>query len=121
MNRKRISRLLIFAGILAGLFGSYALLALFLMSRSYGWHGTLELLLGNGTSAQIQSVCLGSCVAFLPYYPALGLYFRICLRIGKKQSFHRKNGKDLEKSPCGWRGPAGCGFCCAGSWPLSGG
>ena len=34
MNRKRISRLLIFAGILAGLFGSYALLALFLMSRS---------------------------------------------------------------------------------------
>ena len=56
MNRKRISRLLIFAGILAGLFGSYALLALFLMSRSYGWHGTLELRRGQGTSAQIQSV-----------------------------------------------------------------
>ena len=115
MNRKRISRLLIFAGILAGLFGSYALLALFLMSRSYGWHGTLELLLGNGTSAQIQSVCLGSCVAFLPYYPASACASE------KISPFTGKTERIWKKSPCGWRGPAGCGFCCAGSWPLSGG
>ena len=118
MNRKRISRLLIFAGILAGLFGSYALLVLFLMSRSYGWHGTLELLLGNGTSAQIQSVCLGSCVAFLPYYPALGLYFRICLRIGKNQSFHRKNGKDLEKIALWLAGAGGLWFLLCGVMAL---
>ena len=97
MNRKRISRLLIFAGILAGLFGSYALLVLFMMSRRYGWHGSLEFLLGKGTSAQIQSICLGGCIAFLPYYPALGLYFRICRRIGRNQSFLRENGKDLER------------------------
>ena len=97
MNRKRISRLLIFAGILAGLFGSYALLALFLMSRSYGWHGTLEFLLGNGTSAQIQS---------------------ICLRIGKNQSFHRKNGKDLEKIALWLAGAGGLWFLLCGVMAL---